>query len=144
MATQYFITISPQYRAIAPALLYEQDKYDIYRLLNPCSHHFCLYPEFDKNSRLHYHGIIRIDDPIKWHKTKHIIDRVLGWTVIKPIESFRGHLTALVYSYKQWANNRSLFKEPIMYKRRTKPKVINEHYLDSTDVTKKTIFDYFK
>lgn len=135
MATKYFITISPQYRALAPVMLYEQDIYDIRRLLNPCSKYYILYPEFDVNSRLHYHGIIRLDDPIKWHKTKHIMDKTIGFTNIKPIKDHKGHLTVLTYSMKNWANTKQLLQTPIMYKRNRKIKPI-DHYLDDQPIQK--------
>lgn len=112
----YFITISPPYRAMNPSILYQQDIYIIRQYLNRCSDHYILYPEFSKQSRLHYHGIIRITDLIKWHKQKPMFDKVLGFSKIDLIKSHKEHLRSLVYSMKEWPATSSLLKEPIIYK----------------------------
>lgn len=138
MATKYFITISPPYRAERPQSLYEQDRYIICKYLNQCSKYYCLYPEFSKDSRLHYHGIIRLDDPIKWYKNKHVIDKVLGWTKLIEIKSFKEHIRSLIYSQKNWASTRYLLEEPIIYRSLKRRKSIQV----AEDIKKKTIYDY--
>ena len=97
MINLYFITISEKRRKGNPKVLYEHDKYDIRRYLNRCSSHYCLYPEFDITSRLHYHGFIKINDMIKWHKQKHIVDSVLGYTKIVKIKNRTEMLRAILY-----------------------------------------------
>lgn len=113
----YSITISPPYRLFRPGELYEQDSYVLRRWLNKFSKHYCLYPEFDKHSRLHYHGIVKIDDLTKYHRTKYIIDKGLGFVRIDKLKTSIDHLRFLIYSMKEWAQNKETFKTPIIYKR---------------------------
>lgn len=125
----YFITISPPRRALAPSILYQQDIYVIRQYLNRCSDHYILYPEFSNKSRLHYHGIVRITDIIKWHKQKHQFDKVLGYTQIDLLKTHKDHLRSLVYSMKEWPATSALLKEPIIYKSNKvikREKVLNE------------------
>lgn len=97
----YAITISPPYRKRSPDYLYSDDKLVIRRLLNKCSRHYLLYPEFDERSRLHYHGIVYIHDLVKWHKhVKHNIDRMIGFTLIKKIRTIDEHIGWINYCKK--------------------------------------------
>jgi len=111
----YFVTISPRYRPSNPLALYNDDISDIRRYFNRMSRHYILYPEWDAYSRLHYHGIITIHDTMKLHKQKYLLDRVLGYTMFKPIKTFDDHLKTLYYSMKDWPKNSVYFKTPILY-----------------------------
>lgn len=110
----FAITISPRYRSVKPETIYEEDKYALRRLLNRCSTHYMLYPEFDHSSRLHYHGVVQIADKIKFHRIKYLFDGI-GWTKLDPIKSHRDHLRWLIYCQKEYAVTQQLL-EPIMYK----------------------------
>lgn len=114
---KYMVTISPPYRPVKPFTLYCDDTHDIRRYLNKFSHHYCLYPEFDDKSRLHYHGIAWIHDPIKLHKTKHLIDKSIGYSTFRLCKDFIEELRSLTYSMKNWPSNNTYFIQPIMYKR---------------------------
>lgn len=144
----YFITISPPYRALAPSILYQQDTYMIYQYLNKCSDHYIIYPEFSSSSRLHYHGIIRINDLIKWHRQKALFDKAVGLTKIILIQNNKEHLRSLIYSMKEWPSTRSLLKEPIIYKSNKtikKEKTLNDLDYDNYEDNKTkqhTIFYY--
>lgn len=99
--TEYFaITVSPPLRQADPKYLYNEDVYELRRWFNTFSQYYMLYPEFDMKSRLHYHGVIRVNDWIKLHKTKHRISRLIGWIDIKPLMTFRDHLKWLIYCRK--------------------------------------------
>lgn len=139
MSAKFFITISPSYRSAAPKVLYAQDMFLIHKYLNPCSDHYILYPEFSDESRLHYHGIILFKDVIKFHKTKHLIDKTIGFTKIVRLKSHEDHLRVLIYSMKGWPATRSLLGAPIMPKKNKKIKKIVTDYLDQyqdTDIIK--------
>lgn len=110
----YAITVSPSLRAIRPEILYQDDVHNLRRLLNQCSHHFILYPEFDSTSRLHYHGVVQIDDLIKLHRIKYKFDRI-GFTKVTRFKTFRDHLTYLLYCQKEFAVTSQLF-EPVLFK----------------------------
>lgn len=111
----------------------------IRRWFNMFSNHYCLYPELaDETARLHYHGIVQINDMTKFKHIKTSIDKNLGWIKIEKFKNFRGKLGWLMYCQKEWAGNRRLFKQPIMYERlkRAAPK--------SNQEPKRLITDYFK
>lgn len=115
---QYAITISPLPRNYtSPIKLYYGDIYRIQRQLNKFSKHYCLYPELDINNRLHYHGIIHIDDMIKFRHIKHIMDKELGFIKIDKFKTFKDKLKYLIYSMKQWPENNNYFQKPIIYER---------------------------
>lgn len=143
MISEYAITISPKYQTIDPIYLYKDQTRRIIRILNKVSSHYCLYPEFDNNSRLHYHGIIDIKDLIKWHHIKHEVDQI-GYTKLEEFKSFDRKLIWLIYCQKNWVETRTLMPEPIIYKRYrrylylTKPKPTKSYNL-----YEKTIADYF-
>lgn len=121
---RYSVTISPPYRREDPKQLYEDDKIFIRRHLNKFSKDYCLYPEFsDKGSRLHYHGIVNVHDTVKMHRSKYRLDRHLGFSVFKRLNTFQQHLRALIYAMKEWAANCAVFLRPLMYRklRRRKP-----------------------
>lgn len=110
----FAITISPRYRTLDPVRLYDMDMHGIRRYLNQCSHHYILYPEFDSTSRIHYHGVVQIDDIIKWHKIKYKFDGI-GFTKVDRFKTFKDHLTYLLYCQKDYAVTGQLL-EPVIYK----------------------------
>lgn len=135
MATKYGVTISPVYRRRDPRFLYNEDMYLIRKYLNRFSRHYCLYPEFDDKSRLHYHGIIHVHDNLKFHRTKYLIDRDIGFSYFDKIGDFNHHLSILMYSMKNWAENHKYFNNPIIYRnlRRRMPKLITEGHKNILD-----------
>ncbi len=115
------ITISPPYRSEDPRQLWVKDEERITQILNTFSKHYMLYPEFtDKESRLHYHGIVHCHDDIKRHKVKWKLDRI-GLTKIGRFNTFKSRLTWLTYSLKSYASCRALLP-PIRYRNRRKRK----------------------
>lgn len=73
------------------------------------------------NSRLHYHGIIEIDDLIKFHKTKYRIDKHIGFVKIDKLNTFIDKLKWLYYCKKDQTPESI---QPVIYKslkRRKKP-----------------------
>lgn len=135
----YAITISPKYRGFAsPKYIYNDDKPLIMKYLNKMSNHYCLYPEFDANHRLHYHGIINIKDMIKFRHLKHLIDKLIGFVKIEKIKDHNNHLKFLIYSMKQWAENKEYFESPIIYSNLRRRKKINKIV-----PPKISILDYF-
>lgn len=138
----FSITISPPPRPEGIKYLYDTDIYLIRKYLNKFSRHYIIFPEIAlATSRLHYHGVIDIHDPIKFHAIRHILTRTLGYIKVDPLKDHTNKLTWIIYCMKEWASTRALLKEPIIYqslKRSKKPTVVNTNYLDE-GITK-----YFK
>lgn len=122
----YSITVSPRWRPMNPTMLCEEDYNALNLLLNKCSKHYILFPEFTElTSRLHYHGVIRIDDRIKFHHIKYKLDNI-GITKIDKLKTPKDHISWLVYCMKDWAVNASQYK-PLIYKRRTR---FRKHHIE--------------
>lgn len=117
MVKKYFITISPRMRDRDPKKLYDEDSYVVRRIINKFSRHYCLYPEFSKEGRLHYHGIVHIHDMIKFCKVRHKLANELGFVKWDFIKDWISELRSLVYSMKNWAETSSLIPTPLLYKR---------------------------
>lgn len=113
----YFVTITPKYRLRSPMELYYSDMRMIRVKLNKFSDHYCLYPEFSVTSRLHYHGIIKIKDLIKFHRIKYQIDRDIGFSKFDKLKTKKDLFCTLIYSMKEWPMTREYLKQPIMYKK---------------------------
>lgn len=124
----YAFTISPRLYNGNQKFAYEVQSFKIRILLKFISRHFCLYPEFDDKGRLHYHGIVRVYDKVKLHKTKHKFDREVGFLKYERLMTFKDHLTYLVYCRKQY--EKGMF-DPIIYKRIKSSAVI---YKEDTDL----------
>lgn len=135
--TYYTITVSPSYKMIDPERLHAIYERLITKEINKFSNHWILYPEFDNKLRLHYHGLVVVNDKIKMYKTKHKLDKI-GHTKIDKPKDFKNRLTYLIYCQKQYAEIKSVYK-PIMYQRMRRKKIIPE-VLPS----KKTILHWFQ
>lgn len=123
---RYNVTISPPYRREDPQKLYESDKIYIRRHFNKFSNHYNIYPEFSPDSRLHYHGIVDVTDTTKMHRSKYKLDRELGYSMFKKINTFEQHLRSLIYAMKEWASNCLTFLKPIIYKKLRRQKYYEE------------------
>lgn len=105
----FALTVSPPYRSkMSPKYLYSEDKYVLERWLNKFSRHWILYPEFSKDSRLHYHGVVRVDDKIKLHKTRHQMVKKIGFIKLDKLATPRDHLRWVIYCQKEYADTRRL------------------------------------
>ena len=109
------VTISPPRRDQSIRYSLKNDTYIIRRWMNRFSKHYMVYPELSPDMRLHYHGIAILTDPVKLYKTKHIINRQLGFSMIKRINTFDNKLIWLIYCRKQWGEMKGF--QPIQYKR---------------------------
>lgn len=108
----YAVTVSPPFRKGRPKVWYEYDSYGLHQHFNKFSKHYMFVPEFDNNSRIHYHGVVRIDDSIKHHKTKYILDKSIGYSKFDPLKTLHDHIRWLIYCNK----NQAPF-DRIIYKR---------------------------
>lgn len=121
------VTISPRNRVDKYNTLkwiFQNDASDICLLLRKCSKNFTIYPEFDVNSRLHYHGIVYVHDNIKWHKhTKPGLDKI-GYTLIKEIKDYKNKDKWLTYCTKEWEDTQQILsiEHPLMWTYRPKKK----------------------
>ncbi len=110
----YAVTISPRPYIGNQVFKYRDDsKYIKKNVCKNMSKHYIFYPEFDKADRLHYHGIIRIDDKCKWYKQRRRRMQTLGFMNLSKIKSFTEHLRYLLYCKKDWHINQRVFKKPI-------------------------------
>lgn len=129
----YFaITISPPHYKGKPDFLYNNVKYTLQTKFARCSEHYILYPEFSDTSRLHFHGIIRFKDKIKFDKSiKYYIDFNIGYVCIKPLDKYKDLLQWILYCKKG-----GFTYEPIMPKKPQKLKKVDISYLDKTPIEK--------
>lgn len=113
----YFITISPPHRKGSDKYNYRNDKHWIRHIcLRRCSKHFVIYPELSEDDRLHYHGIVRIDDYKKWYKQTKYKLTALGYISVKRIKDFKMHLDCLLYCMKNYSKTQLAFKRFMMIK----------------------------
>lgn len=63
------LTLSPPLRKGAPTYLFRKDVLETLSALLKCSSDFEIYPEFADNGRLHYHGVVLVNDYVKWYKS---------------------------------------------------------------------------
>ncbi len=96
------ITISPPYRFSDPYGLYYSDILKIRRWINRFSDYYAIWPEFTTNARLHYHGVVRLVDPIKFYKTKYKFDKLVGYVQLDTFNTFADHLRWLCYCQKDF------------------------------------------
>lgn len=134
----YALTISPPQRPERSSFLFVDDICSIRKVLNKVSHHYMLVPEYTfEDARLHYHGVVRVDDPIKWFKSSRKALNKIGFIKTVPIQGKNAHLGWLCYCYKNWHLAKAVLglEAPIFYHRvsRKKPLVV---------VKRKTIYDY--
>lgn len=135
----YALTVSPPFRRGDPSFHYNDDKPFLMRLLNKCSSHYLLYPEFDVKSRLHYHGVIRIHDLFKWHKQiKPTIDAKLGFCQIQPLKTPTDQIRYVIYSKKHYHEDH--FK-PIIYKSLKRKKQLSKPQVEPDNILIKWITD---
>lgn len=134
----YALTISPPYRKARAEFLLKSDIFDITRLLNRCSKHWMMTPEFSEQSRLHYHGVVRIDDMIKWHKCIRGYLGNIGFVKLDKLKDNKNHISWLMYCYKDWNTAKQVFKldRPFFYDKK------NHDKIPETPVRQKTILDY--
>ncbi len=106
---QWFaITISPPpYAGNQFYKMFEDQKY-FKLILKRASNHYIFWPEFDKMDRLHYHGIIRIDNQYSWYKSARRKFSNVGYTHIKKLHNFTEHLRWLMYCTKEWFKNKPM------------------------------------
>lgn len=147
----YAITVSPKYRAqfYRNYDLYKQDLHIIYNLLQTCSKHFRIVPEFAFNEdtlehRLHYHGIIRIDDFIAF--TKKSIKKKLqqiGFIKLDKLKTFKDLLNYNIYMHKDLDTTRSINKHiiPMNYFKKTR---ITKYRKENNKPEYSTVRWYFK
>lgn len=124
----FAITISPPPRAtISPKYAYDNDYHILVRWLNAFSGHWLLYPEFSKDSRLHYHGVVRVDDKIKLHKTRYKINRTVGFVKLDKLRTFNDHLRWIIYCQKEYAQTSKILTvfHRIKLKTRIRKRVLN-------------------
>ncbi len=108
----YFaITISPPPYGGNSYFKYIGDQKYFQKILQKCSKHYLFIPEFDNVDRLHYHGIIRVDNKYTWYRASKRKFNNVGFVNIKLIKNFKEHLRWLLYIKKDWGLNRPHFIE---------------------------------
>ncbi len=105
----YAITISPPpYGGNQYYKEFEDYKY-FKKILKRTSEHSVFFTEWDNLDRMHYHGLIRIDNKIKWYRCSRRKFSNVGFVNIKLIKNFTEHLRWLNYIKKdQWLNLSSI------------------------------------
>lgn len=97
----YSITISPPtvFCSVRHRLRILHDVID--PILRRIATSYILYPEFDSNKRLHFHGLLRGYDDIKYHLTKWKLDKI-GFTKVDILKSQKDRLRFICYCQKEW------------------------------------------
>ncbi len=115
----YSVTISPPYRLFDPVYLYNEDIPVIVRWLNKFSKHYVIYTELDSSSRIHYHLSVWIHDMMKYHRTKHIMDRKVGFVKTKRLFTKYDLLRWHLYCNKDYYLNKKRYPR-VRYVRRNR------------------------
>jgi len=119
-SNQIAITISPPLRLVGKGHiyktksdLYKADKQHIQWCLTDCSKEYFIYPELDKNGRLHYHGIITLHNKVLWHRCSIEEIRALGFIEVKT-DIDAGWIK---YCQKEWDHTKEVLQieSPIEY-----------------------------
>lgn len=113
--------------------IYLDDKRFLNNKLRQCCSKYILYPELDIKGRLHYHGMICINDPIKWRKSVYDTIRYnLGYCHVKKLNNFKEILRWLMYCQKEYAITWQVLeeREPIIPKKPRKIKFRDHPELD--------------
>lgn len=113
------LTISPRPRLGDTTFHYDQDRFLIRKILNRCTDHYLIYPELDKNYRLHYHGVVFIKDKIKWFKSsKKTLEVHFGFIKVEVIPTFERHFGWIQYMRKDWWYCQEILETPILPRRK--------------------------
>lgn len=97
----YALTISPPENKYSIDFNYNSYQRIIVVELRKACKHFCIVPEFSETGRLHFHGIIRIDDEIKFYRRVNYILRNIGFVKLTKIKTFADHMRYMLYMYKE-------------------------------------------
>lgn len=92
-----------------------EDKLEIVRLLNRTSIEYTLYPEFDMNGRLHYHGIVIVKNKTNWLRTTLPGLKRIGFVCVKTNPDAKW----TQYCTKEWEVTKKVLQidKPIMYEK---------------------------
>jgi len=145
------LTISPPTSYLTPSFNYNDEIIYIVKTIRRFSKHYIIYPELDESARLHYHGIIRIDDEIKYYKSgitnlrrlpRHITNQNVvkqSYICVKPLKDIVNHIKWMYYIRKNWELTKEILKlkEPIYPK--AKVKVKQKQFA----IERKSIYSYF-
>lgn len=137
----YALTLSPPYSTRSIKYDYYQYLSQLKRSLNLVSQHYIIFPEISAQGRLHYHGVVRLDDPIKWFRqSKRRLERNIGFMKFDPIKSHLDHLRWLVYINKHWYITKEVIglSEPLIYKKGT----YFSKEVDEMGTSHNTLLDY--
>lgn len=130
---EVFITVSPPLRSIRDQSSIYQDDLLYLAKVRLCSKHYVIYPEFDSSGRLHYHGIMRIDDKIKWYKSVlPMLRKCLGFVCIKQINTIKDKINIILYITKDWSVTKEILylEVPIMPSKRKREIKVESSQLD--------------
>lgn len=153
LANFWAFTLSPppNYH-ITPYMLYEDKILQLHKLLSKSCESFMIYPEYQQyTSRLHFHGVIKVKDMIKWHKsTRRQLSR-MGFVHCKGLITHEDRLKWSVYMKKEFGLTRQILgiEQPMM--KMTHPSFyLNTRFTTLRDIKpilqehNNTILDYFQ
>lgn len=106
----------PNYH-ITPYMLYEDKILQLHKLLSKSCESFMIYPEYQKyTSRLHFHGVIKLKDLIKWHKSTRRQLARMGFVHVKGLLTFEDRFKWAHYIKKEWGISKTLLgiDQPMM------------------------------
>jgi len=109
----FAVTISPQPFTGNTYYKYVNDLIYLKQIFKRSSMHYVFWPEFDKSDRLHYHGVVRVDNKHEWYKSTKRKLRIIGFTKIDLLKSFKDHLRWILYCKKDWGINGPHFRRVV-------------------------------
>lgn len=153
LANFWAFTLSPPSSYyVTPYMLYEDKILKLHKLLSKSCESFMIYPEYQQyTSRLHFHGVIKVKDIIKWHKsTRRHLSR-MGFVHCKGLVTHDDRLRWSIYMQKEFGLTKQILgiDQPMM--KMSDPSLyLNSKYTTLMDIKpilqeqNKTLFDYFE
>jgi len=101
---------------------YDEDKSQIKSILSYNKiYTYIIFPELDEKGRLHYHGILDLNNTCYTRFHKHAIHKLrqLGFVDISVLKSFENNLRYCIYMMKDWGNTKVILdiSYPIIHRR---------------------------
>jgi len=128
----YGITLSPPMRSLNEIKDFRHDVL-IMRKITRHTDHYQIIPELDWKGRLHYHGIFIATKQGAGRVTRTL--KTIGYVKLELLKTPLNHLRFLLYTQKDWYENRHLFDNIIT------PYTIKKWH---PIIRKTSIMDYFK
>lgn len=124
------LTISPPHSMLSVPYRCQDYYNKIDDILRQICKSYIMYPEFADDGRLHFHGVCRGWDKIKYHKWQYKLYKLLGQY---KVTNMNNPLEWVLYCQKEWRHTSTVFSHcgveqlhPLEKKNKRKPKEIRD------------------